>query len=128
MPPPSSAPRDRALTPTTLLAGRFCSSAGGPAGEARQRQRSCRKRRAVGGVAILTGELGTSIGTSAIVPECNMAKRVALSNSISSYNASVTPVLAGFAKPPTIALGADRSLLVGDRATGKICPIGGNAS
>jgi hypothetical protein len=84
--------------------------------------------RAVGGVAIFTGELGTSIGTSAIVPEWNMAKRVALSNSTSSYDASVTPVLAGFAKPPTIALGADRSLLVGDRATGKICPIGGNAS
>jgi hypothetical protein len=53
--------------------------------------------RAVGGVAIFTGELGTSIGTSAIVPEWNMAKvqRVALSNSTSSYNASVTPVLGG---------------------------------
>jgi hypothetical protein len=130
LPPPSSAPRDRALTPTTLLAGRFCSSAGGPAGEARQRQRSCRKRRAVGGVAIFTGELGTSIGTSAIVPEWNMAKvqRVALSNPASSHDASVTPFLTGIAKPLAIALAPDRSLLVGDWATGTIYRIGGNAS
>jgi len=88
------------------------------------------KHGAAGGIAILTGELGTRVGTSAIVPEWNVGKvqRVALSNSASSHNASVTPFLRGIAKPLAIALAPDRSLLVGDWATGTIYRIGGNAS
>ncbi len=83
------------------------------------------KHGAVGGVAILTGQLGASIGTSAIVPEWNVAKvqRVALTRSGPGYHGSVTPFLTGIANPLAIALAADGSLLVGDWATGKIFRI-----
>jgi glucose/arabinose dehydrogenase len=86
------------------------------------------KHGAVGGVAILTGQLGASIGTSAIVPEWNVAKvqRVALKGSGSNHLASVTPFLTGIANPLAIALTPDRSLLVGDWATGTIYRISSN--
>ena len=88
------------------------------------------KHGAVGGVAIVTGQLGASIGTSAIVPEWNLAKveRVALTGSGSNNGDSVTPFLTGIANPLAIALAPDRSLLVGDWATGTIYRIGPNLS
>jgi len=80
------------------------------------------KHGAVGGVAILTGQLGASVGTSAIVPEWNVAKvqRVALTRTASGYRGSVTPFLTGIHNPLAIVLAPDRSLLVGDWATGTI--------
>ncbi len=84
------------------------------------------KHGAVGGVAILTGELGASVGTAAIVAEWNVARveRVALTRSGSGYRGSVTPFLAGIANPLAVALTPDRSsLLVGDWATGTIYRI-----
>jgi glucose/arabinose dehydrogenase len=88
------------------------------------------KHGAVGGVAIVTGQLGASIGTSAIVPEWNVGKvqRVALTGSRSNYSASVTPFLAGIANPLAIAVVPDRSLLVGDWATGTIYRISSSVS
>lgn len=88
------------------------------------------KHAAVGGVAIVTGQLGARIGTSAIVPEWNVAKvqRVALRSSGSNYKASVTPFLTGMANPLAIALAPDGSLLVGDWATGTIYRISVNFS
>jgi glucose/arabinose dehydrogenase len=88
------------------------------------------KHGAVGGVAIVTGQLGASIATSAIVPEWNVAKvqRVALQSTGSSYQASVTPFLAGVVNPLAIALAPDRSLLVGDWATGTIYRISASFS
>jgi len=88
------------------------------------------KHAAVGGVAIVTGQLGASIGTSAIVPEWNVAKvqRVALSSSGSGYAGSVSPFITGMANPLAVALTADRSLLVGDWATGAIYSISAGGS
>ncbi len=84
------------------------------------------KHGAVGGVAIVTGQLGTSIATSAIVPEWNVAKvqRVALTRSGSDdYSGSVTPFLTGIANPLAIAIAPEHSLLVGDWDTGTIFRI-----
>jgi glucose/arabinose dehydrogenase len=80
------------------------------------------KHAAVGGVAIATGQLGASVGTAALVPEWQSAKvlRVALSRNGSTYKGSVTPFLTGIRNPLAIVLAPDRSLLVGDWATGTI--------
>lgn len=78
----------------------------------------------------MTGQLGASVGTAAIVPEWNVAKvqRVALTRSGSNYRATVKPLLTGIAKPLATAFAADRSLLVGDWATGTIYRISSSAS
>lgn len=81
------------------------------------------KHAAVGGVAIVTGQLGTSVGTAAIVPEWNVAKvqRVALTRTGSDLEGAVTPFLTGLHNPLAIALTPNgHSLLVGDWATGTI--------
>jgi glucose/arabinose dehydrogenase len=83
------------------------------------------KHAAVGGVAILTGQLGAGVGTAAIVPEWELGKvqRVALAKSGSGYEGSVTPLLTGIQNPLAVALAPDRSLLVGDWASGTIYRI-----
>jgi glucose/arabinose dehydrogenase len=83
------------------------------------------KHAAVGGVAILTGQLGASIGTAAIVPEWNAAKvqRVALTRTSSGLHGIVTPFLTGIANPLAVTLAPNRSLLVGDWASGTIYRI-----
>jgi len=84
------------------------------------------KHAAVGGVAIVTGQLGASVGTAAIVPEWNVAKvqRVALARTSSGFTGTVTPFLTGLHNPLAVALAPDgRSLLVGDWATGTIYAI-----
>lgn len=80
------------------------------------------KHAAIGGVAIATGQLGPSIGTSAIVAEWNVAKvqRVALAKTGSGYQGAVTPFLTGIRNPLAVAFAPNRSLLVGDWATGRI--------
>ena len=83
------------------------------------------KHAAVGGVALVTGQLGASVGSSAIVPEWNAAKvqRVALTRTGSGYRGTVTPFLTGIANPLAIARAPGGSLLVGDWATGTIYRI-----
>jgi glucose/arabinose dehydrogenase len=83
------------------------------------------KHAAVGGVAITTGQLGASIGTSAIVAEWNVEKvqRVALTKAGSGYRGTVSPFLAGISHPLAVAFAPDHSLLVGDWATGRIYRI-----
>lgn len=80
------------------------------------------KHAAVGGVVITTGQLGPTVGTAALTPEWQTAKvlRVALSKSGGTYRGSVSPFLTGMRNPLAIALAPDRSLLVGDWATGTI--------
>ncbi len=80
---------------------------------------------AVGGIAFVVGQLGASIGTSALVAEWNKAKvqRVPLAMTDSTYTGTVTPFLTGLQNPLALAFAPDRSLLVGDWATGKIYRI-----
>jgi glucose/arabinose dehydrogenase len=88
------------------------------------------KHAAVGGVTILSGQLGAGIGTSAIVPEWALAKvqRVALQRTSSGYRGTVTSFLTGIANPLAIAIAPDHSLLVGDWASGRIYRITATSS
>lgn len=83
------------------------------------------KHAAVGGIALLTGQFGERFGTSAIVAEWQSAKvqRVALVGSGSGYRGTVTPFLTGIRNPLALGFASDRSLLVGDWATGTIYRI-----
>jgi glucose/arabinose dehydrogenase len=88
------------------------------------------KHAAVGGIAIATGQLGASVGTSALVPEWSLAKvqRVALTKAGSSYQGTVTPFLRGIRSPLALAFAPDQSLLVGDWATGTIYRIAASST
>jgi glucose/arabinose dehydrogenase len=83
------------------------------------------KHAAVGAIAITTGQLGPSIGTSALVAEWNVAKvqRVALTKTGAGYRGTVTPFLTGMRNPLALAIAPDGSLLAGDWATGTIYRI-----
>jgi glucose/arabinose dehydrogenase len=89
---------------------------------------------AVGGVVILTGQLGAGVGTAAIVAEWQSAKvlRVALRkngpSSGSTYTGAVAPFLTGMGNPLAVALAPDGALLVGDWATGRIYRIAAPAA
>jgi glucose/arabinose dehydrogenase len=88
------------------------------------------KHAAVGGVAIVTGQLGAVIGTSAVVPEWQTAsvQRVALTRAGSGFEGSVTPLLSGIRNPLAITLAPGPSLLIGDWATGTIYRISAGSS
>ena len=83
------------------------------------------KHAAVGAVVIATGQLGASVGTSALVAEWQSGKvqRVALRKSATGYTGSVTPFLSGIKNPLALILAPGDSLLVGDWATGTIYRI-----
>ncbi len=80
------------------------------------------KHAAVGSVAIVTGQLGEGVGTSAVVPEWNVAKvqRVALRQTASGFTGTVSPFITGIEHPLAAVLAPDGSLLLGDWATGRI--------
>jgi glucose/arabinose dehydrogenase len=75
---------------------------------------------AVSGVAIVTTQLGPSIGPSAIVAEWATGKvrRVALAKDGSTYSGSVSPFLAGLKNPVAVGVGPDGAVFVGDWGTG----------
>ena len=85
------------------------------------------KHAAVSGVAVVTGSLGPTVGTSALVAEWALGKvqRVALTGSAAT--AEVSPFLSGFQGPVPLITGADGSLLVGDWATGTVYRIAASA-
>jgi hypothetical protein len=83
------------------------------------------KHAAVGDVAIATGQLGTSVGTSALIPEWGSARvqQVTLSGAGPDYKGSVRPFLTGIEKPLATALAGTRAVLVGDWSTGTVYRI-----
>jgi glucose/arabinose dehydrogenase len=83
------------------------------------------KHAAAGGVAIVTGQLGSSVGTAALVSEWELGKllRVTLTKHGSGYTGTVAPFLTGFKSPLPVLATPDRALLVGDWATGRIYRI-----
>jgi glucose/arabinose dehydrogenase len=80
---------------------------------------------AAGGVAIVTGQLGESTGTAAIVAEWQSGKvmRVALTRSGSGYRGSAAPFLTGLKNPLPVLSSSDGALLVGDWSTGTVYRI-----
>ena len=77
---------------------------------------------AAGGVAIVTGSLGSSVGTSAVVAEwqSGVVKRVALTKSDSGYAGTASTLLTGLQNPLPVLTLADGSVLVGEWGTGTI--------
>ena len=73
----------------------------------------------------MTGQLGTTVGTSAIVAEWAQGKveRVALVKTGSTYTGTVSPFLTGIKNPVAVALMAGNAILVGDWTTGTIYRI-----
>ena len=82
------------------------------------------KHAAVDGVAIVTGQLGSSVGTAAIVTEWAMGKvlRVDLTKKGSTYAGTATTFLTGMKNPVPVVLSGD-ALFTGDWTTGTIYRI-----
>jgi glucose/arabinose dehydrogenase len=84
------------------------------------------KHAAVSGVAIVAGQLGASIGTSALVAEWTKGKvlRVALDRTGSDYAGTVTPFLAGLQNPVAVVAGPDGAVFVSDWGSGIVYRVG----
>jgi glucose/arabinose dehydrogenase len=78
------------------------------------------KHAAVSGVAIVTGQLSSSVGTAALVAEWSdgVIKEVALTKHGSTYSGTVSTFMTGLEKPVPVILGPDDALYVGDWGSG----------
>jgi glucose/arabinose dehydrogenase len=83
------------------------------------------KHAAAAGVVIVTGRLGASVGTAALVAEWSKGEvlRVALEKSGSTYHTEVTTLLEGVANPVAEIMTKKNSLLVGDWTSGRIYEV-----
>ncbi len=83
------------------------------------------KHAAASGLAIVTGQLGPAVGTSAVVAEWTKATvlRVPLTADGSRATGAAEPFLTGFKSPGPVLLRTDGSLLVGDWTTGQVFSI-----
>ncbi|HEY3723869.1 MAG TPA: hypothetical protein VGN59_10985 [Acidimicrobiia bacterium] len=80
---------------------------------------------AASGVAIVTGQLGPTTGTAAVVAEWTKASvlRVQLRHDGSRATGKAEPFLTGFKSPEPVLVRPDGTLLVGDWTTGKVYAI-----
>ncbi len=80
---------------------------------------------AVSGVAIVTGQLGSTLGTGAAVAEWVTGKVqwVRLTASNGSYTGKTTAFLSGFENPVPVMLDSTGALFVGDWTSGKLYRI-----
>ena len=80
---------------------------------------------AVSGVAIVTGQLGTSVGTGAVVAEwvTGKVKLVRLTAAEGGYTGTAVAFLSGFDNPVPVMLDAQGALFVGDWTSGKVYRI-----
>jgi glucose/arabinose dehydrogenase len=83
------------------------------------------KHAAVTGIAIVTGQLGADIGSSALVAEwaTGTVMRVGLSNVDGTYVGSAEPLITGITNPVPVVVAPDGAVLVGDWGTGTIYRI-----
>jgi glucose/arabinose dehydrogenase len=83
------------------------------------------KHAAVSGVAIVTGQLGPTIGTSALVAEWTLGKvqEVALTKTGAGYTAAVSTLVAGLENPVPVILGPAGSVMIGDWGTGNVYQV-----
>ena len=74
------------------------------------------------GVAIVTGQLGTAVGTRALVAEWakGVVKGVALTRQGSGFTGVVSTFISGLDKPVPVILGPDNALSIGDWGSGVI--------
>jgi glucose/arabinose dehydrogenase len=80
------------------------------------------KHAAVSGIAIVTGQLGATVGTSALVAEWTDGKvqQVSLTKVGSRYTGSVSTFVGGLKNPVPVLLGSGRSVYIGDWTTGTV--------
>jgi glucose/arabinose dehydrogenase len=80
---------------------------------------------AVSGVAIVTGQLGDTVGTAAIVAEWSkgLLLSVALDAADPSVASTSTVLVSGITSPVAVVLGSDGALYTGDWATGIVYRI-----
>jgi glucose/arabinose dehydrogenase len=80
---------------------------------------------AVSDVAVVTGQLGASVGTSALVAEWAVGKvqRVVLTRVGTGLAGTVEPFLTGVKNPVAVVLGPDDALYVGDWTSGTVYRI-----
>ena len=80
---------------------------------------------AVSGVAIVTGQLGASVGTGAVVAEWSTGKvrLVRLQATSTGYDGVPTAFLTGFRHPVPVLVTADGALLVGDWGSGRVVQV-----
>jgi glucose/arabinose dehydrogenase len=80
---------------------------------------------AVSDVAIVTGELGSTVGTAALVAEWSdgVVKAVRLTRTSTGYAGTVTPFLAGLQHPVALLLEPSGALYVGDWGSGTIVKV-----
>jgi glucose/arabinose dehydrogenase len=80
------------------------------------------KHAAAGAVAVVTGQLGPSVGTAALVSEWQAGRvmRVPLTKGGSITTSVAQPLLTGIRNPLAIATAPDGALFVGDWGTGRI--------
>ena len=80
---------------------------------------------AASGVAVVTGSLGPTIGTSAFVAEWTkgVVLRVDLTETAGTYSGSAVPFIEGITKPMPVLTWSTGGLLIGDWATGTIYEI-----
>jgi glucose/arabinose dehydrogenase len=78
---------------------------------------------AVSGVAIVTGQLGSTVGTCAVVAEWAAGKVLRVTLDRPTDTATVAPFLTGLENPVPVALASDGALLVGDWTTGTVYRI-----
>jgi glucose/arabinose dehydrogenase len=83
------------------------------------------KHAAVGPVVIVTGQLGPTVGTAALVSQWQIQKvqRVGLSRSGDTFTGSVSPLITGISNPFAMALEPDGSLMIGSWGSGTIYQI-----
>lgn len=84
------------------------------------------KHAAAGAVTVVTGSLGSTVGTAALVSEWASGKvlRVGLVDAGARAGGARTSFLGGVKNPLALALAPDGSLLVGDWSTGLIFRVG----
>jgi glucose/arabinose dehydrogenase len=85
------------------------------------------KHAAVSGVAIVTGQLGTTVGTGAVVAEwaTGHVKLVRVTRSAAGYTGRTTSFLTGFANPVPVLVDGTGALYVGDWTSGRLYRITG---
>jgi glucose/arabinose dehydrogenase len=78
------------------------------------------KHAAVSGVAIVTGQLGRTVGTTALVAEWakSVVLSVVLTHTGTGYRGRVTPFITGLSHPVPVILGPGGALYIGDWGSG----------